>query len=871
MATTMTTMTMACRVPVSSICTDTYDAALSAQNACHSLRREKGTDHTIVTPDATKFKLSTRTPTMQLVDLSEDEKLFQPNDWPMEELMTHHFQTYGEVRRVLMKTPEFTDHLINELMEKVEKGLTLTPKERSTLIHKAWVIRYALHAMGQTLPSVIPTTTPYVASVSDSDLQDLVAATPEDSEFAQELHWKQRQEHARRQKNTLEMQNKDQLETMLMQATGEFPDLVVAIVDTLKKKREQEAASASAGAPPQDTPALGTPNKIPIIGKTFDPHTATQRSTKELRANSVKPQQAETFEVELIVDEDTTYKTLVSNVQETFPNSEFALRGPEEMTIEGKPMYKFTVFIQLMIANVGTQAQAILQQKVTAAMIKAGHTDALPARMMETYHQQLKNPETKTIRALPTVALPGRDAKPTSPRRHQEGGASGSATNVATHVTSSAAASAEPTKELEDRVLKMNMVELCKQELENLFELRIDVDFTIKTMVYSVDEIVHTVEEMKKMKNDNVWKEYPGESHNEMFLRVWITELRAVNKRRLSGKILRKRTPNDMPVTLVGAKNLSDDDAFWDNLDVPPMSDQDDVATLRVRPCCQNLKLMLMDFMKMYRLDGRAIRLCCTLNTKNYNYMINTFAPRNSNLDAVNPKFTTYVKRYLKNIVEEGEMQANIGPKWWQDPNPYVDQNLRPTQPPPRGLFGEMDDDNNIITCKREHSPNTEDERWAAFKVAMLDLQNDIKCDTYSMEDLRQLGRNCVDYHKKGVDDVDGQPGEGWYEEWDELKSKLSCINLVKCAKLAKMDEVLWGYWEQDLDDRHVRHLQACLGQEIDRLTDFTQYYNVTREELERHDKLRLKYWKMCPYNDPDGVCASRHSDECRYLHAKRH
>ncbi len=69
------------------------------------------------------------------------------------------------------------------------------------------------------------------------------------------------------------MYERQQLETMLMQATGEFPDLVVAIVDTLKKKREQESASASAGAPPQDTPALGTPNKIPLIGKTFDHHT----------------------------------------------------------------------------------------------------------------------------------------------------------------------------------------------------------------------------------------------------------------------------------------------------------------------------------------------------------------------------------------------------------------------------------------------------------------------------------------------------------------------------------------------------------------------------------------------------------------------
>ncbi len=81
---------------------------------------------------------------------------------------------------------------------------------------------------------------------------------------------------------------------------------------------------------------------------------------------------------------------------------------------------------------------------------------------------------------------------------------------------------------------------------------------------------------------------------------------------------------------------------------------------------------------------------------------------------------------------------------------------------------------------------------------------------------------------------------------------------------------MLWDYWEQDLDSRHAYHLNACLGQEIDRLMDFAEWYNVDREELERHDQVKPKYWKLFPYNDVDGVCQSRHAGECRYLHAIR-
>jgi hypothetical protein len=72
------------------------------------------------------------------------------------------------------------------------------------------------------------------------------------------------------------------------------------------------------------------------------------------------------------------------------------------------------------------------------------------------------------------------------------------------------------------------------------------------------------------------------------------------------------------------------------------------------------------------------------------------------------------------------------------------------------------------------------------------------------------------------------------------------------------------------LDGRHARHLQACLGQEIDRLFDLQTYFNVSRDELERHAKLRNKYWKLCPHNNEQGECEADRRNECRYLHAVR-
>jgi hypothetical protein len=180
--------------------------------------------------------------------------------------------------------------------------------------------------------------------------------------------------------------------------------------------------------------------------------------------------------------------------------------------------------------------------------------------------------------------------------------------------------------------------------------------------------------------------------------------------------------------------------------------------------------------------------------------------------------------------------------------------------------YGEMDDDQEHN--KRDHSPNAHDDEFEQFMLDMENLIQDVTSDTYSMQDLIKLSKKCVDYHKRRIGNIDGAPGEGWYEEWARLAPELSCLNVLKCAKLAKANEMLWNFWEQDLDGRHARHLNACLGQEIDRLFDLQHYYNVDRNEMYRHGHLKTKYWKLCPYNDEHGECQGNRRGECRYLHA---
>jgi len=354
-----------------------------------------------------------------------------------------------------------------------------------------------------------------------------------------------------------------------------------------------------------------------------------------------------------------------------------------------------------------------------------------------------------------------------------------------------------------------------------------------------------------------------------MVLRVWRTELRATSRYKYNGGILHKKMPGSPTPALVAQANVAQGDPTqWDQLTVAHCSDQNDVTTLRVRPEAQPLKIALMNFMDIYPLDGKALFTMTTLNTKNFNYVLNTFAPTNSNADEVNPKIMTFIKRYIRNTCEEGETQPNQGPKWWQDVNAYLDPNLRPPLPT-ADMMAQMEEEGGDTQHKRARSQHEQDEAWASFQLSIVELIEDIGDQNYAMQDINYLMKRSVGYHKTGMLPDDGQDGHGRFRQWQYLKNDISCLNLLKCAKLLRTNEELWEFWHRGLDDREARHLNALLGQEIDKMIILATYYDIDRMELQRHSENHTRYWKLCPSNNEwDGTCDSPHAARCRHLHA---
>jgi hypothetical protein len=255
---TATTMTKACILNLGSVCTVHHHVASWAQNFYASLRRIARVFTRLRSPpsaDAKFQELRTPAAAMQHVDVSEDERdrLSQPTDWPKDELKIKGFETYAQVREVLMKNPDFTDETITKLMEEVEKGTTTTHEQKLTLIAKAWAVRYTLEAMAGTILNVVPTTTtPYPPSnVSDAELNEIVNTKPEEGEHAQELHRKARHEQARRLKTTLDAQSIPQLTALLYDNAENSQMWWKPSSRHLRRNRSQAQAQAQLTAPCQ--------------------------------------------------------------------------------------------------------------------------------------------------------------------------------------------------------------------------------------------------------------------------------------------------------------------------------------------------------------------------------------------------------------------------------------------------------------------------------------------------------------------------------------------------------------------------------------------------------------------------------------------
>jgi len=251
---------------------------------------------------------------------------------------------------------------------------------------------------------VPPGPRPQVEPFRPSNLQDLDIerqVKQEQGSSASELTEEQlkqlHQEQARRTQANLEDRTIPQLRELMMDSTGEFPELMKEIVAELTKRGPartihgiQDAQTSAAAASSSASAAPLTPNKI-------------HKTTDELRAKSVKPGDTETFEVSMLLPEDVGHKHMKKVIEDTYPNCAYEIRGPEELEVEGKFMYKFYIFIQVNISNIGRQAEDKLQYAANVLMIAQGREGDIPTRMMETYHAQLNaSPEGLHIRKCQT-------------------------------------------------------------------------------------------------------------------------------------------------------------------------------------------------------------------------------------------------------------------------------------------------------------------------------------------------------------------------------------------------------------------------------------------------------------------------------------
>ena len=406
---------------------------------------------------------------MTLGEVDLDEMLAIRKPFPEDELRSHDFATYDEVHKLLIENPMFTDQNMLDLMNKVDQGDELSAIQMTSMIRKAWVIKTTLGAMQLPTAPRLPVAKFKPTNVEDQEIEDRIKK--EEGVADVEL----RREHAQRTIANIKDRTTYQLQELLVTNSGEFPDLIDATIKELARKKRlqyQPGSSASASEPRADNP-----NKI--------------KTMEQLRARSVKPGQTEQFEVNLVVPEDTGYKLMKGIIEEQYPGATYEIRGPDELEIEGKPMYRFNVFIEVVVSTIGRETEDRLQQAAHACMISKGKEDAMPQRMKDTYAANLKAPP-KGLRGLPNVGLPGQ-------QRTQDGGSSGSA-------DARASASAPATlQDVQQATLKSSVVLEVKAQLELDHQVHLPSAFLEETYKYEMDEILHTIESLKKRRKQNNW------------------------------------------------------------------------------------------------------------------------------------------------------------------------------------------------------------------------------------------------------------------------------------------------------------------------------------------------------------------------------
>ena len=113
-------------------------------------------------------------------------------------------------------------------------------------------------------------------------------------------------------------------------------------------------------------------------------------------------------------------------------------------------------------------------------------------------------------------------------------------------------------------------------------------------------------------------------------MRVWHASLRCMCK--MSDNAPLRLRPMKEVFPQLTARHIigKRDDVKWNNIKIPPMSDQSDITTLTVRPTeiNQRMKLALVQLSHTYHFDGKPIMNTCQLNAHGFNFFLNGLAPR---------------------------------------------------------------------------------------------------------------------------------------------------------------------------------------------------------------------------------------------------
>ena len=150
------------------------------------------------------------------VDL--DEMLSLRKSFPADELHSHGFKTYEEVHKLLFDNPMFTDQNMLNLMNKVEQGDDLSDIQMTSMILKAVVISKVVKAMQFPSAPPLPVAKFKHTNVEDQEMEERIKT----QEGAADCEL--RKEHAERTIATIRQRTTYQLQDMLLNSTGGFPD-----------------------------------------------------------------------------------------------------------------------------------------------------------------------------------------------------------------------------------------------------------------------------------------------------------------------------------------------------------------------------------------------------------------------------------------------------------------------------------------------------------------------------------------------------------------------------------------------------------------------------------------------------------------------